>query len=56
MLRQDVIEACAAEPFFIYPIGTIDEGIALLTGCPAGKKESNGLFTEGSVNDWSRSG
>ncbi len=50
MLRQDVIEACTAKSFFIYPIGTIDEGIALLTGCSAGKKESDGLFTDGSIN------
>lgn len=50
MLRQDVIEACTAKSFFIYPIGTIDEGIALLTGCPAGKKESDGIFTDGSIN------
>ncbi len=50
MLREDVIDACAAKRFFIYPIGTIDEGIALLTGCPAGKREANGLFTDSSVN------
>jgi predicted ATP-dependent protease len=50
MLRQDVIEACAAKSFFISPIGTIDEGIALLTGCSAGKREADGLFTAGSVN------
>ena len=50
MLRKDVIDACAAKSFFIYPIGTIDEGIALLTGCPAGRKESDGLFTDGSIN------
>jgi predicted ATP-dependent protease len=50
MLRQDVIDACVAKSFFIYPIGTIDEGIALLTGRPAGKRESNGSFTDGSVN------
>ena len=32
MLREDVIEACAAGRFAIYPIATVDEGIALLTG------------------------
>jgi predicted ATP-dependent protease len=35
MLRQDVIEAVAQQRFAIYPVRTIDEGIALLTGVPA---------------------
>lgn len=32
MLRADVVAACAAGRFAIYPIATIEEGIALLTG------------------------
>ena len=32
MLRDDVIAACAAGKFAIYPIETIDQGIAVLTG------------------------
>ena len=39
MLRQDVLDACAAGSFAVYPIGTIDEGIALLTGRPAGGRD-----------------
>jgi lon-related putative ATP-dependent protease len=35
MLRQEVVEACAAGQFAIYPIESIDQGIALLTGLPA---------------------
>ena len=35
MLRADVVEACAAGTFAIYPIETIAEGIALLTGLSA---------------------
>jgi predicted ATP-dependent protease len=50
MLRQNVIDACAAKSFSIYPLATIDDGIALLTGRPAGKRDGNGLFTDGSVN------
>jgi predicted ATP-dependent protease len=50
MLRPDVIAACEAGRFHVYPIDTIDEGVALLTGRPAGKRGSNGLFTEGGVN------
>ncbi|OGI43432.1 MAG: ATP-dependent protease [Candidatus Muproteobacteria bacterium RBG_16_64_11] len=50
MLRRDVIEACAAGKFHIYPVTTIDEGIELLTGMPAGERDANGLFPDGTVN------
>jgi predicted ATP-dependent protease len=35
MLRQDVVDACAAGQFAVYPIKTIDQGITLLAGLPA---------------------
>ena len=47
MLRRDVIEACSASNFFIYPVATIDEGVQLLTGRPAGERSGEGVF------DWS---
>jgi predicted ATP-dependent protease len=50
MLRHDVVEACAAGTFAIYPVTTIDEGIALLTGKPAGKRGGDGLYPAGSIN------
>jgi lon-related putative ATP-dependent protease len=50
MLRQDVLEACADKKFFVYPVAAIDEGIALLTGRPAGTREGSGQFIEDSVN------
>lgn len=50
MLREDVVEACRAGRFAIYPITTIDEGIALLTGKPAGTRDAAGKWSEGSVN------
>ena len=43
------IDACAAKRFFVYPIGTIDEGIVLLTGCPPAEGVANGLFTDSSA-------
>jgi predicted ATP-dependent protease len=45
ILRADVIEAIEQGQFHIYPIRTIDEGIALLSGVPAGT-----ITQEGSVN------
>jgi predicted ATP-dependent protease len=50
MLRADVVEACAAGKFSIWPIETIDQGIALLTGKPAGERGADGLYPEGSIN------
>jgi lon-related putative ATP-dependent protease len=35
MLREDVVEAVACGRFHVYAVGTVDEGIALLTGVPA---------------------
>ena len=50
MLRRDVIEACAAGKFFIYPVATIDEGMELLSGRPAGERGSDGLYAPQSFN------
>jgi lon-related putative ATP-dependent protease len=50
MLRRDVIDACGAGKFAIYPVTTIDEGIALLTGAPAGERGADGAYPGRSVN------
>ncbi len=50
MLRQDVIDACATVTFAVYPVATIDQTIALLTGRSAGTREPDGHYTQGSVN------
>lgn len=50
MLRHDVVEAVAQEKFHIYPVNTVDQGIELLTGLPAGVRDENGLFPDGSIN------
>jgi lon-related putative ATP-dependent protease len=50
MLRRDVVEAAAAGRFHVYPVRSIDEGIELLTGVPAGERDAKGLFPEGTVN------
>ena len=47
MLRADVVEACAAGRFAVYPVRTIDEGIELLTGRDAGERGSDGTFPDG---------
>jgi predicted ATP-dependent protease len=45
MLRHDVVEAIRAGRFHVYPITHIDQGLALLTGVPAGDP-----MTEGTVH------
>jgi lon-related putative ATP-dependent protease len=50
MLRHDVVEAVAQEKFHIYPVRTVDQGIELLTGLPAGERDENGLFPDGTIN------
>jgi lon-related putative ATP-dependent protease len=50
MLRHDVVDAVAAGRFSIYPISTIDEGIEVLTGLPAGTANDKGVYPKGSFN------
>ncbi|MEW8285958.1 MAG: ATP-binding protein [Candidatus Thiodiazotropha endolucinida] len=50
MLRDDVVQAVKAGEFAVHPIDNIDQGIALLTGTPAGTRDENGVFPEDSVN------
>ncbi|HEY64489.1 MAG TPA: AAA family ATPase [Caldilineae bacterium] len=50
MLRPDVVEAVAAGQFHIYPIETVDQGIEILTGIPAGERDESGNYPEGTIN------
>ncbi len=50
MLRQDVVEACAAGRFQVIPVESIDQGIEILTGVPAGEADLTGRYPEGSIN------
>ena len=50
MLREDVVEAVRHSQFAIYPVGTIDEGIEILTGVKAGERDSGARFAAGTIN------
>lgn len=50
MLRHDVVAAVAAGTFRIFAVTTIDQGIELLTGVPAGERGADGKFPPRSVN------
>ncbi|HXW53191.1 MAG TPA: AAA family ATPase [Myxococcota bacterium] len=49
MLRQDVVLASKRGQFNIYAVSTLDEALALLTGLPAGARDSEGNFPKDSV-------
>ena len=49
-LSDEIIEAVKNKKFHIYSVSTIEEGIEVLTGVPAGKKDKNGRFPAGTVN------
>jgi lon-related putative ATP-dependent protease len=44
MLRRDVIEAVEDRAFHVYAVTTVQEGIELLTGTPAGVRDEHGCF------------
>lgn len=50
MLSDDVVAAAQAGMFHVYAIDSVDEGIALLTGVPAGLPDEQGEVPEGTVN------
>ena len=50
MLNEEVVEAVRRGRFHIYPVGTIDEGIEILTGVNAGQLKTDGTYDPGTVN------
>jgi predicted ATP-dependent protease len=49
MLRGDVVDAIAAGQFHVHVVSTVEDGIALLTGVPAGVADELGHYPEGTV-------
>ena len=49
MLREDVVEACTQGKFHVYAIANIYEALELLTGMPAGLRDENDEYPEGSL-------
>ncbi|WP_371362269.1 Lon protease [Sporomusa rhizae] len=49
-LSDEVIEAVKQGKFHIYPVETIDHGIEILTGKPAGQMSSDGTYPAGTIN------
>ena len=50
MLRQEVVDAVKEGKFHVYAVGTVDEGMEILTGVEAGVKKQDGTYPESSIN------
>ncbi len=50
MLRQDVVEAVRDGRFHVWAVSTVDEGIEILTGLPAGELDRRGRYSAGTLN------
>jgi predicted ATP-dependent protease len=50
MLRIEVVDAVRAGRFHVWTAVTVDDGIEILTGVPAGTPDTKGNYPEGSVN------
>ncbi len=50
MLHERVVTAVSAGKFHIWPVKTLDEGIELLMGVPAGERQKDGSYPKGTVH------
>jgi lon-related putative ATP-dependent protease len=50
MLDEEIVDAVRAGRFHVWPVRTIDEGIELLTGRPAGRRAADGSYPAESVH------
>jgi lon-related putative ATP-dependent protease len=49
MLCEEVVASVEAGRFHVYPVSTVQEGIEILTGVPAGELREDGTYPEDSV-------
>lgn len=50
MLEEEVLEAIGAGQFALYAVDSVDDAVALLTGKPAGDRQTDGSYPSDSVN------
>jgi predicted ATP-dependent protease len=51
MLKKEVVDAVREGKFHVWAVGHADEALELLTGLPAGKRQDDGSFEPGTLND-----
>jgi len=50
MLDKEIVDACRKGQFHVFSVGTIDEGMEILTGLPSGNRAADGQYPAGSIN------
>jgi lon-related putative ATP-dependent protease len=50
MLKKEVVQAVKDGKFQVYAVASADEAISILTGMPAGERQPDGTWPEGSFN------
>lgn len=50
MLRDEVVEAVRQGTFHVWTVSNVDQGIEILTGIPAGERQGDGSWPDGTVN------
>ncbi len=50
MLRHDVVEAAAAGKFHVWPVTSVDQAMAVLTGLESGERDGAGTYPPGTLN------
>ena len=50
MLKEEVVTAVREGRFHIWSVETIDQGIEILTGVPAGERQADGSYPDGTIN------
>jgi predicted ATP-dependent protease len=50
MLKEEVVDAVRAGRFHVWAVSHIDQGIEILTGRPAGERQPDGMYPEGTVH------
>ena len=48
-LRPDVVEEVSNGNFHLWAVSTVEEGLEVLTGVPAGKPQPDGTYPEGTL-------
>jgi predicted ATP-dependent protease len=51
MLKEEIVQAVQEGKFNVWAVKTIDEGIEVLTGVPAGRRLEDGTFQAGTVHE-----
>jgi predicted ATP-dependent protease len=49
MLKREVLNVVKQKKFHIYQVSSVEEGIEILTGVPAGKANKQGNYPQGTV-------